>query len=90
MQASIFPLKEFDCWEAVTPKTYPALKTFIVVAYTKRILAQKLCNSAGQQGYAPQSQNMYNVFAKEDNTDCYYPYYPTRILRLFKHSLTYY
>jgi hypothetical protein len=26
MQASIFLLKEFDNWEAVTPKTYPALK----------------------------------------------------------------
>jgi hypothetical protein len=25
MQASIFPLKEFNDWEAVTPKTYPAL-----------------------------------------------------------------
>ena len=26
MQASIFPMKEFNDWEAVTPKTYPALK----------------------------------------------------------------
>jgi hypothetical protein len=32
MQASIFPMKEFGDWEAVTPKTYPALKTFIAVA----------------------------------------------------------
>jgi hypothetical protein len=40
MQASIFPMKEFDDWEAVTPKTYPTLKTFIVVVYTCRILSQ--------------------------------------------------
>ena len=30
MQASIFLMKEFNDWEAVTPKTYPAHKTFIV------------------------------------------------------------
>jgi hypothetical protein len=41
---------------------------FIVAAYTRRILAQQLRNTARQQGYAPTSHNMYNVFAKEDNT----------------------
>ncbi len=40
MQASIFPLKEFDNWEAVTPKMYPALKTFIMGAYRRCILVQ--------------------------------------------------
>ena len=34
MQANIFPLKEFEDWEAITSKTYPALKTFIGGAYT--------------------------------------------------------
>ena len=29
MQANIFTLKEFDDWEAITPKKYPALKTFV-------------------------------------------------------------
>ena len=42
MQANIFPLKEFDDWEAITPKTYLALKTFVGGAYTRRILAQQL------------------------------------------------
>jgi hypothetical protein len=69
MQVSIFPLKEFDNWEALTPKTYPTLKTFIAVAYTRRILAQQLRITAGQQGYAPPSHNMYNMFANKDNTD---------------------
>ena len=67
MQASIFPMKEFDDWEAVTPKTYPALKTFIVAAYTRRILSQQLRNMAGQMGYAPQTHNMYA--ALDDNDD---------------------
>jgi hypothetical protein len=69
MQASIFPLKKFDNWEAVTPKTYPALKTFMVAAYTRCVLAQQLCNTAGQQGYVPTSHNMYNVFADKEDTD---------------------
>jgi hypothetical protein len=39
IQASILPLKEFDNGEAITPKTYPALKTFVAAAYMRRILA---------------------------------------------------
>jgi hypothetical protein len=53
MQVSIFSMKEFNDWEAVNPKTYPALKTFIAVAYTCRILSQQLRNTAGQMGCAP-------------------------------------
>jgi hypothetical protein len=69
MQASIFPLKEFNNYETVTPKTYPALKTFIAVVYMRRIQVQQLCNTVGQWGFAPTSHNMYNVFADKDNTD---------------------
>jgi hypothetical protein len=69
MQASIFLLKEFNDWEGFTPKSYPALKTFIVVVYTRCILVQQLRNTARQQGYMPTSHNMYNVFADKDNTD---------------------
>jgi hypothetical protein len=36
-QSGIFPLKEFDAWDAITPKTYPTLKTFIHEAYTRRL-----------------------------------------------------
>ncbi len=68
MQASIFPLKEFEDWKAVTPKTYPALKVFIAGAYTRRLLTQKLRNTAGQMGYAPPSQNMYNVLQDDEST----------------------
>ncbi len=68
MQSSIFSLKEFDDWEAITPKTYPALKTFIGAAYTCRMLAMQLPNMAGQMGYTPQNQNMYNIFGNNNNT----------------------
>jgi hypothetical protein len=67
MQASIFPMKEFDDWEAVTPKTYPALKTFIAAAYTCRILSQQLRNPAGQMGYAPQTHYMYAALGNDDD-----------------------
>jgi hypothetical protein len=67
MQASIFPIKEFDDWEAVTPKTYPALKTFIAAAYTHLILSQQLQNTAGQMGYVPQTHNMYAALDNDDD-----------------------
>jgi hypothetical protein len=68
MQSSIFPLKEFDDWEAITPKTYPALKTFIRAAYTRHILAMQLHNMAGKMGYTPQNHNLYNTFGNNDDT----------------------
>ena len=68
MQANIFPLKEFDDWEAITPKTYTALKTFIGGAFTCRILAQQLRNTAGQMGYTPQN-NMYTILGDNNNND---------------------
>jgi hypothetical protein len=65
-QSGIFPLKEFDTWEAITTKTYPALKTFIHEAYTRRLTALQLRNTIGTQGYAPHNnQNMYNILDEE-------------------------
>ncbi len=52
IQANISPLKEFDTWEAMTPKTYPAPKTFIHEAYSHRLTAMVLCSMSGQNGYA--------------------------------------
>jgi hypothetical protein len=69
LQANIFPLKEFDAWDAVTPKSYPTLKTFIHVAYGRRLTALALCSTSGQNGYA--NQTMYNVLEdrNDDDTD---------------------
>ena len=69
-QSGIFPLKEFDTWDAIPIKTYPALKTFIHEAYTRRLTALQLRNTTGTQGYAPNNnQNMYNVFNEPDGSD---------------------
>jgi hypothetical protein len=59
MQLGIFPLKEFDTWEAMPVKSYPILKTFIHEAYSRRLTTMQLRNTVGQQGYV--QQNMYNI-----------------------------
>ncbi len=67
IQAHIFPLKEFDTWEAVTPKTYLALKMFIHPAYGRRLMAMVHCNTSGQNRYA--HQMIYNVMEAGFNND---------------------
>jgi hypothetical protein len=67
LQANISPLKEFNTWEAVTPKTYPALKTFIHVAYSRRLTALALCSTFGQNGYA--NQTIYNILEEGNDED---------------------
>ncbi len=69
--SNIFPLKEFNTWEATATKTYPALKTFFQEAYGRRLTAIELRNTMGQNGY---TNNIYNAFANgdkdtNDNTD---------------------
>jgi hypothetical protein len=59
LQANVFPLKEFDAWEAVTPQIFPALKTFIHGAYGRRLMAMALRSTSGQNGYA--NQTIYNI-----------------------------
>jgi hypothetical protein len=49
MQSVIFPLKEFDTWEATAIKMYPILKTFIHEAYSRCLTAMQLRNTVGQQ-----------------------------------------
>jgi hypothetical protein len=68
-QLGIFPLKEFDTWDAITIKTYPALTTFIHEA-TRRLTALQLRNTTGTQGYAPNTnQNMYNILDEGFESD---------------------
>jgi hypothetical protein len=70
MALNIFPMNEFDEWETQTVQTYPALKTFIHEAYTRRLNAMEICNTSGQMGYAaqPAQHNMYNVLDDDDAT----------------------
>jgi hypothetical protein len=68
MASGIFPLKEFDTWDAVPNKTYPILKTFMHKAYIRRRTSIQLHNTAGQQGYVQNpNNNMYNVFEEGDD-----------------------
>ena len=64
LEANIFPLKEFNAWDAVTPKSYPTLKTFIHATYSRRLTALALRSTSGQNGYA--NQMIYNVLEEED------------------------
>ncbi len=67
LQANIFTLKEFNVWEAVTPKTHPALKTFIHAAYGRGLTALALCSTSGQNGYA--NQTIYNNLEEGNDED---------------------
>ena len=59
MQSGIFPLKEFETWDAMPNKTYPGLKTFIHEAYTRRLTAISLRNTAGSLGYVGTNANAF-------------------------------
>ena len=65
MQSGIFLLKEFETWDAMPNKTYPSLKTFIHEAYTRRLTAISLRNTAGSLGYIG---NNANAFAGMNST----------------------
>jgi hypothetical protein len=70
MLSGVFPLKEFNTWDAITPKTYQALKTFLHEANTHCLMALQLHNTVGQQGYVTnKNQNMYNVLNEGYNTN---------------------
>ncbi len=66
--SNIFPLKEFDTWEATAAKTYPALKTFFQEACGRRLTAIELRKTTGQTGYT--NTTIYNTFeTTEEDTD---------------------
>jgi hypothetical protein len=70
MASKMFPTRDFEVWDAITPKTYPALKTHFHEAYNhRRLNAIDLQNTSGALGYAP-AQNMYNVldFGNDDDS----------------------
>jgi hypothetical protein len=66
-QANIFPLKDFDMWEAAATKMYPALKTIFHEVYRQCFTAMALRSMLGKNGYT--TQNMYNVLEGNDNTN---------------------
>ncbi len=72
MQSGIFPIKEFETWDAMPNKTYPGLKTFIHEAFMRRLTAISLRNTAGSLGYVGNNANAFagiNSTTGEDTND---------------------
>jgi hypothetical protein len=72
MQSSISPINEFKTWAAMPNKTYPGLKTVIHEAYTRRLTAISLHNTAGSIGYVGNNANAFtiiNPLIGEDTND---------------------
>ncbi len=69
LQANIFPLKEFGAWDAVSPKSYPTLKTFIHAAYGHCLTALALCSTSGQNEYANQAMSNVSEDGNDDDTN---------------------
>jgi hypothetical protein len=61
VQSNIFPLKEFNMWEAMATKTYPALKMFIHKAYGWCLTAIELHNIC-QGRMVTASNRIYTTF----------------------------
>jgi hypothetical protein len=70
MASQIFPMREFNMWENMTVKTYPALKTFIYETYSRCLNLMELHNTPSSLGYTMPAHNMYHVLdmGKDDNS----------------------
>ena len=55
-RSNIFPVKEYEDWGAVTPKTYVALKKHFYKAYTRRLDAIQNGLTTGMLGYSNPNQ----------------------------------
>lgn len=66
-QSGIFPTREFETWEAVTPKTWPALKLHVQGAFQRKLVANSMRATSGAMGYAP-NHNAYNAFVGDDDS----------------------
>jgi hypothetical protein len=69
LQSGIFPMKEFEDWEATNNKTLTSLKTFVHGALQRRLVAVGIHGTtSGQQGYAP-TMNPYAMLAENLDSD---------------------
>ncbi len=69
LQPGIFPMKEFEDWEATNNKTWTSLKTFVHGAFQRQLVAVRIRGStSGQQGYAP-PMNPYTLLAESLDLD---------------------
>jgi hypothetical protein len=67
--SQIFPTWEFDTWENMMVKSYPALKTFIHEAYSHHLNSMELCNTSSSLGYAlPAMYHMLDMGKDDDDS----------------------
>jgi hypothetical protein len=66
-RSGIFPTREFETWEAVPAKTWPALKLHVQGAYQRKLIANSMRNTSSAMGYAP-THNAYNAFVSDDDS----------------------
>ena len=66
-KSNTFPIKDFDDWEPKTNKTWALMKTNFQAAYTKRLNAISLGQTAGQQGCT--SRNPWEIMANTIGDD---------------------
>jgi hypothetical protein len=67
--ANIFPVKEFDDWEAVQLKNWAVMKIFFHEAFKRRLNAISMNPMSGQHGYTnPNPYSIFNTTHEEDNT----------------------
>jgi hypothetical protein len=65
----IFPMLQFEGWEAVRNKTWPLLKTFVHGACTHKLVASNLRNMTGQLGYVQLAHYMYNMLEMDNSSN---------------------
>jgi hypothetical protein len=69
LQSGIFPMKEFEDWEAANNKTWMSRKTFVYGTFQCQLMAVGIHGStSGQQGYAPPT-NPYVLLAEGSDSD---------------------
>jgi hypothetical protein len=69
LKYGIFPMCDFEDWEAMQNKTWPLLKTFVHGAYTQKLVANNLCNTTGHFGYVQPAHNMYNLLETDKSSN---------------------
>jgi hypothetical protein len=66
-RSDMFPVKEYEDWGAVTPKTYVLLKEHFYKAYTQRLDAIQNGATSGQQGYV--NANQYGALMTTEESE---------------------
>ncbi len=64
LQSGIFPMEEFEDWEATTNKYWMSLKLFVHGVFQCHIVVVGICSTSAQHGYTPTNNNYAMVANK--------------------------